>query len=279
MSLGDRRDPVSTSHSTQATDGRSLPVLAQQAQHLGLSISEDQYAQFSRYLQLLSEWNERAGLTAVTDPDEVQRRHFAEALALLSVLRDAGVLAPGVAATVVDIGSGAGFPGLAMRIAEPALHLTLIESHGRRCDFLRTVAGELGLRDVTVVQQRAEDAGRDPALREHFDLAVARALAALPVLLEYAVPLLRPGGVLACPKGSALDAEIAAAQAGATAALGVTLDSPLPLPAATDAPPQRVILARRTGPLPERYPRRTGIPAKRPLGGTAGAPPAPATGD
>lgn len=253
---------MSTSQTTPG-DPTDLPLLAAEAARLGLSLSPPTRDRFARYRELLLAWNDRAGLTAVTDPAEVERRHFGESLALLAVLRSAALLP--AAATVVDLGTGGGFPGLPLALADPTLRVTLIEAQGRRCAFLRTVVDELALADVTVVQARAEEAGRDPALREHFDVAVARALAPLPVLLEYAVPLLRPGGLLACPKGSALPAEQAAA-AGAAAALRVTLLEPLRLPLPPSAPPQHVALARRSGPLDDRYPRRPGVPTRRPLG-------------
>ena len=219
---------------------------------------------FARYLELIEEWRERAGLTAVTDPEPVQRRHFGESLALLSALRVAGILTEAAPASVADLGTGAGFPGLPMRIAEPALRLTLIESHARRCRFLEAVVEALALDDVRVVQARAEEAGRAPSLRGAFDLVVARALAPLPVLVEYALPLLREDGVLAAPKGSHAAEELEAA-APAIAALAGEALPPVPLALAPHAPPQQVLLVRRAGALDDRYPRRPGIPVKRPL--------------
>ena len=253
-----------------------LDLLASEAQRLGLPLDGRAHERFERYLALIGAWRERAGLTAIEDPGELQRRLFAESLALLVALREAGVLEAGRPTAVADIGTGAGIPGLPMRIVEPALGLTLIESHGRRCRFLETVVEELelggvadGVADgstdrVTVRQARAEEAGRDPALREAFDLAVARAVAPLPVLVEYALPLLRPGGVLAAPKGSRARDELREA-AGAIEALGGCAEEPLALPLPSGAPPQLVLLVRRCGELPERYPRRPGMPSKRPL--------------
>ncbi|MCH8187221.1 MAG: class I SAM-dependent methyltransferase [Proteobacteria bacterium] len=129
---------------------------------------------------------------------------------------------------------------------------------------LEQLVEELGLSDVRVVRARAEEAGRDPSLRATFDLAVARAVAPLPVLVEYALPLLRDGGVLATPKGSRAQAELAEA-AGAIAALGGVAEEPVDLPLPAEAPPQSVLFVRRAGPLDERYPRRPGMPSKRPL--------------
>lgn len=245
--------------------GGGLEVLAAEAARLGLALDDVARGRFERYLVLLAEWRGRAGLTAVTDAESVQRRHFGEALALLTVLRGlSGIAGADGSIAVVDLGSGAGFPGLPMRIVEPRLRLTLVEAHGRRCRFLEAVVAALGLEDVRVVQARAEEAGRDPALRGTFDVAVARALAPLAVLVEYALPLLRAGGVLAAPKGSRAAAELAEA-AGAIAALRGTVEPAVPLPLPPEAPPQQVVVVRRTGALDARYPRRAGVPARRPL--------------
>ncbi len=241
-----------------------LQPLVVEAARAGLPLDDIALARFQKYLSLLIEWRERAGLTSIADRVEIQRRHFGESLALLAALRSASVLPPGIAITVADIGTGAGFPGLPMHIAEPALRLTLIEAQARRCRFLEAVRDALGLPDVRIIQARAEDAGRKPELRASFDVVVARALASLPVLVEYALPLLREGGVLATPKGSRVEEEQQAAEA-AIAALGGVMGPSVPLSLPPGAAPQQVVLVRRVAPLDERFPRRPGIPTKRPL--------------
>ena len=241
----------------------SMASLTTGAARLGVALDARALERFERYLALLLEWSPRAGLTSVTDPDEVQRRHFAESLAVLRVLREAGAIDPG-GTTAVDIGAGAGLPGLPMRIVEPALRLTLLESSARRCRFLERVVAELALDGVAVVRARAEEAGRDPALRGTFDLAVARTVAPLPVLVEYALPLLRRGGLLAAPKGSRADEELTQA-AAAIAALGGVAEPSRSLPLPGGVPPQQLVLVRRTGELDDRYPRRPGMPSRRPL--------------
>lgn len=242
----------------------ALSLLPDDAERLGFPMTAAQCASFERYRDLLLEWNNRAGLTTVTDPVEIERRHFGESLALLAVLRDAGLAGGAAPIRLADLGPGAGFPGVPMRIVDPTLHLTLIESHARRAAFLDLLVGELALGDVTVRQARAEDAGRAPDLRAAFDVVVARALAPLPVLVEYALPLLRDGGVLAAPKGSRALDELTEAR-GAIAALGGAALDPRPLPLPAGAPVQHVVLIRCDGPLDDRYPRRPGIPSKRPL--------------
>ena len=260
---------------TTPADVDLTPLLAD-ADRLGITLDEDARDRFARYLLLIEEWNERAGITSVLDRAEAQHRHFGESLALLVALRTAGLLpppsegtSPGGAAVraavrIADLGPGGGFPGLPMRIVEPALDLVLIESNQRRAEFLGVAVQALGLEGVTVEPLRAEDAGRAPTLRAQFDLVVARALAAMPVLVEYALPLLRDGGVLAAPKGSRALDELDEA-AGAIAALGGTALPPVALSVDAGAPPQTVLLVRREGILDDRYPRRAGMPVKRPL--------------
>jgi len=240
-----------------------LAPLLDEAARLGLPLTEPQRAAFETYLDLIEAQNEWAGITSITDPPEMQRRHFGESLALLVALRSAGLLT-GAPVRIADLGPGGGFPGLPMRIVDPSLRLTLIESHGRRCDFMREVIATLGLEGVEVVQARAEDAGRQPALREGFDLVVARALAAVRVLVEYSLPLLRPGGVLATPKGSRWRDELEEAGHALSELGGVALEAvAMPLP--PGVPEQAVVLVRREGALSDRYPRRAGMPVKRPL--------------
>ncbi len=238
-------------------------MVAAEAARLGITLDDRALGRFGRYLELLLEWNPRAGLTSITDPEEVQRRHFGEALALIVMLREVGALDSG-RTTVVDVGAGAGLPGLPMRIVDPELRLTLIDASERHCRFLEAVVAELSLDGVRVLHTRVEDAGRAPDLRASFDLAVARAVAPLPVLVEYALPLLRAGGLLATPKGSRAAAELEAA-AAAIEALGGSSEPSRPLSLPAGSPPQKVLFVRRTRELDDRYPRRAGIPAKRPL--------------
>jgi 16S rRNA (guanine527-N7)-methyltransferase len=244
------------------SDVPALTALDGEAARLEFALDQRARERFARYLKLLIEWSPRAGLTSVTDPDAIQIRHFGESLALAKVLRDAGLVTEGT--SVVDIGSGGGLPGVPMLIADPSLALTMVESHERRCQFLELVVEELGFERATVVRARAEEAARDPALRASFELVVARAVAPLAVLVEYALPLLRQGGVLATPKGSRARRELTEAEA-AVAALGGVAEQPLTLSLPPRAHSQLVLLVRRSGELNDRYPRRPGIPNKRPL--------------
>lgn len=239
-------------------------MLVEAAERLRLHLDDATLDRFAHYRALLLDWNERAGLTTVTEPTEVERRHFAESLALLAALRDAGLLVEARPARLVDLGPGGGFPSVPMALAEPAIALTLVESQARRAAFLESLVRELGIEGARIVHARAEEAGHDPGLRGRADLVVARALAPMRVLVEYALPLLREGGVLAAQKGSRALEELEDARGAIEALSGESLD-PLPMPLPSDAPPQKVLLVRLTGEVDARYPRRPGMPSKRPL--------------
>jgi len=237
-----------------------MNLLAHIAEARGLTLDGRQLEQFEEYYHLLIAANQRVNLTSVTAYDGVQRRHFGESLAVAAALYRTGVLQLDQAARTIDLGAGAGFPGLPIKIAHPALRLTLLESAAKKTAFLQEVVERLGLEDVAVVTDRAESAARQPAHRERYDLALARAVASLPVLVELALPFLRLGGLLAAPKGSRAAQEVAAA-APALGACGGRLLSAERLPDS----PLTLVLVEKVAPSPSTYPRRPGIPAKRPL--------------
>ena len=237
-----------------------MKTLAKGAELLKLPLTATQLRQFDIYCQELMAHADRAGLTAVSDAEGIQRRHFLESLALLVALERRGARGE----SVIDIGSGAGFPGLPIKIVRPTCRLTLLESTAKKAEFLGYLVQRLGLEDVLVLAARAEEVAHDPAHREGYDLALARALAPLPVLTELALPFLRLGGWLASPKGSGAPKEVEAA-AGALALCGGRLEGlqRLEVPQAKVAP--TLVLVRKVAPTPPRFPRRAGIPAKRPL--------------
>ena len=208
-----------------------------------------QRALLERWLDELYRWNRRVNLTAVP-PAEAWDRHVLESLRLL----DAATPAPG--ASVVDLGSGGGVPGIPIAVVRPDLHLVLVDADRRKAAFLTHVAGQLGeAAHLVVVDRRAEALGRDAEHREQHDLAVSRATAAAAALCELALPLVRPGGMLACLVG---DADAAAEQSAAAAArLG-------------GAPPRAVgpgiLVVEKVAQTPDAYPRREGVPARRPIG-------------
>lgn len=237
-----------------------METLAQGAKRLRIDLSPRQAEAFQTYLDLLLAERKRAALTALAHRETIQRRHFLESLALLRALEEAGALGP----TAIDIGTGAGFPGLPIKIVRPELALTLVEATGKKAAFLQRLVERLGLEGVTVVHGRAETLAHDPAHRGAYHLALARAVAPLPTLVELALPFLRLGGYLAAPKGSGAHREVEEAAAALRACAGaVELVRPLDLPGGGPAP--LLVLVRKVGETPERFPRRPGIPGKRPL--------------
>lgn len=223
------------------------------ATRLGLPLSAAQQAQFAAYERLLLVWNERLNLTAVRTPEAIRQRHFLDSLGCGVVLGQLN------GRSLIDVGTGAGFPGLPLKLLYPQLQLTLVESVGKKAAFLETVVAELGLSDVTVVAERAEVLGQQPAFREQFDWAVARAVAPLRVLVEYLLPLCRVGGQVLAQKGERAAEEVAEAETAVSTLGGGNMRlQPAPLEG-------HLVLIDKLTPTPASYPRRAGMPGKRPL--------------
>ena len=208
---------------------------------------------------MLLAWNEKFNLTAIRDVDGIQVKHFLDSLTVLKVLP-----AHQGAPRVVDVGTGAGFPGLPLKIVRPELRLTLVEATGKKASFCQAVVDELKLAGVSVLKARAEELGQDPAHRERYDFALARAVAELPVLAEYLLPLVKPGGRAVAQKGENAPAETQAA-AGALRRLGGALDQivPIRLPGLSDL--RHLVVIKKVSPTAPVYPRRPGVAAKAPL--------------
>jgi 16S rRNA (guanine527-N7)-methyltransferase len=208
-------------------------------------------------MRLLLKHNQRFNLTAITAPREVALKHFLDSLTCLTVL-------PETTQSLCDVGSGAGFPGLPIAIARPDLNVTIIESTKKKCQFLQTCAADLGLSGVGVVCARAEDAGRDPALRASFAAVVSRAVASLPVLAELCLPLVAPSGVFIAMKGPEGERQAQDA-ANAIRTLGGAVESVRTLSLPQGAGQRSLVVVRKIAATPAKYPRRAGIPQKRPL--------------
>lgn len=262
----------------------TLAIVADGAARLGIALGSAQLDQLARFVELLLDRNQRLNLTRIVGPAEVERRHLLDsltcALPVLDHLTDSNPESPdagdpssppsaplageGSTWRCIDVGSGGGLPGIPLAIAFPRLQVTLLESVGKKAAFLQEAVAELGLSGVSVRTARAEDAARDPAARDAYDLVVARALAPLPVALELCLPFARPGGVTVLPRGSDLAGQLADGEAAA-AQLVARLRPPIPLDD-PDLPPGRsLVVADKLGPTPARFPRRPGLAAKRPL--------------
>ena len=241
-----------------------LSTLVRGARQLGVELNARQLDLFERYLRLLQVARSRVGLTSVTGYEAVQQRHFLESVALLPALRQVGLLAAGGRERVLDLGAGAGLPGLPLKIAVPGLSLTLLEATARKAAFLRETVVDLALERVEVLAARAEDLARQPERREAYDLVLARAVAPLPTLLELALPFIRVGGALAAPKGSRAAQEVSRSERALDLLGGRMLSvAPLAVPGAQHPP--RLVLVGKVASTRDTYPRRSGIPSKRPL--------------
>ena len=224
---------------------------------LGLELTEQQLGQFLQYRQELLEWNTRINLTALTDPEEVLLKHFLDSLSLQMVYDRPS-------ARLLDIGAGAGFPGLPLKIVHPYWQVVLLEATGKKVRFLQHMIETLRLKDVVAVHGRAEELAHKGAYRGSFDVVTARAVASLPMLLEYAAPFCCVGGLIILPKKGDLVEELEHGQRAARQ-VGVVLkaDVPVILPGLEDG--RRLLVWEQVRKCPAQFPRSGGVIAKKPL--------------
>ena len=257
-----------------------LKLLQTGAAELGIGLTRKQLTAFSLYMNELIKWNQRANLTAIISPDGIQIRHFLDSLTCLLAFpgehsptgADEGLLSGaaeringGAGLSCLDVGTGAGFPGVPLKIFLPELKLTLLESIGKKTAFLTHIVDLLDLTDTHVITGRAEDLARQPDHRERYDVVVTRALSRLAVVAELTLPFCRVGGrSIALKKGEHMAAEIeecryAVRQLGGLDAEAVLISLPLIYD------DRMLVVMEKSAPTPAAYPRRAGIPAKRPL--------------
>jgi 16S rRNA (guanine527-N7)-methyltransferase len=227
-------------------------------QQMGLHLTRSQLLALALYERELLDWNTRFNLTAIRDPREIRIKHFLDSLTCLMALRDTPV------DRLIDVGTGAGFPGIPIKIIYPKMQLALVESVGKKAEFCRHVANILNLKEVEVIQERAEILGQNPSYREQFDWAIARAVAILPVLSEYLLPMVRVGGSMLAMKGESGPAEAHSAER-AMHMLGGHLRQLLPVTLPGVAEERYLVVVGKVAATPDAYPRKVGMPARRPL--------------
>lgn len=225
---------------------------------MNITLSDKQIEQFLIYYEMLVEWNEVMNLTAITEYEEVMKKHFLDSITLnqaFDVTKEC---------TVIDVGCGAGFPGLALKIAYPNLKITLLDSLNKRINFLNAVIDKLGLTDIETVHGRAEDFAKAGKLRETFDVAVSRAVANLSTLSEYCLPYVKVGGYFIPYKSEKVREEIEAA-GKALSILGGSLEKKIEFTLPDTDYYRNLLLIKKNKPTPNKFPRKAGLPSKEPI--------------
>lgn len=227
---------------------------------LSIELKKNQINQFYDYFQLLVEWNKLMNLTAITEMDEVITKHFVDSLSLIKAVEEIGTKDY----RIIDVGTGAGFPGIPLKIVFPELRITLMDSLNKRINFLNEVISRLGLEKIEAIHGRAEDLGRDPLHREQYDLCVSRAVANLSTLSEYCMPFAKVGGYFIPYKSGKIEEELGAAKHAIFLLGGSVKEVKTFLLPGTDAERSLVKIAKNNG-TSKKYPRKAGLPSKEPL--------------
>ncbi|MDD4859260.1 MAG: 16S rRNA (guanine(527)-N(7))-methyltransferase RsmG [Dehalococcoidales bacterium] len=235
-----------------------MDILASGARHLGLSLDTNQLARFHTYYEELIDWNGRINLTSITEYNEVQVKHFLDSLSVIQGLGDNRLL------RIIDVGAGAGFPGLPLKIALPEISLTLLEATAKKTVFLQHLVDKLALDNVEIVTARAEEAAHRSEYREQFDVVLARALAELPVLAELCLPFVKIGGVFIAQKKGDIALEFKSAER-AIGLMGGRLREVKPVTLEELSDDRCLVIMEKVTPTPPQYPRRPGMPNKRPI--------------
>lgn len=225
---------------------------------LGVSLTDRQTEQFLMYYEMLVEWNSFMNLTAITEYEEVMKKHFVDSVSLIRAYDVTKSV------SVIDVGTGAGFPGLALKIAFPNLQMTLLDSLNKRIHFLNEVIEKLSLTEIKTIHGRAEDYAKPGKLREKFDLCVSRAVANLSTLSEYCLPFVKKGGFFVSYKSEKISEEVKAAHV-AISALGGEVKEQVEFLLPNSDIYRNLFVIEKIKVCPEKYPRKAGLPAKEPL--------------
>ncbi|WP_294351907.1 16S rRNA (guanine(527)-N(7))-methyltransferase RsmG [uncultured Clostridium sp.] len=233
-------------------------LMKEAAADVNMNLSEEQYDKFIKYMRLVQEWNQKINLTAITEDEEFVKKHFIDCIKAFKSeeLKNAKNL--------IDVGTGAGFPGLPIAIMREDLNVTLLDSLNKRINFLNIVINELGLKNVITIHSRAEDGARKKELRENFDVATSRAVANMTVLSEFCLPYVKVGGHFVALKGPAIEEELKASK-NALGVLGGRLKEVIELEIEDTDLKHNVVIVSKEKECPNSYPRKAGIITKKPL--------------
>ena len=228
--------------------------MAEESEKIGIKLPDEQLNEFYEYMQLLLEWNEKMNLTAITDPEEVIKKHFVDSITIKKYRKEENRL--------IDVGTGAGFPGIPLKILDKSIKLTLLDSLNKRINFLNEIIEKLNLKEVNTIHSRAEEYAKNK-VRESYDVAVSRAVADLPILLEYLMPYVKLNGICICMKGPKAQEELERSKKAINILGGklekvekITIDEEME---------RNLIIIRKIKDTPNKYPRKAGIPTKNPI--------------
>lgn len=226
------------------------------AEKIGIQLKSKEIELFCSYMKNLLEWNTKINLTAITEQKEIILKHFIDSLTIHSYIEEKN--------TIMDVGTGAGFPGIPIKIIKKDCNITLLDSLNKRIMFLRDSIDKLGLKHIEAVHARAEEVGREVKYREKYDIVVSRAVAPLNILVEYLIPFVKVGGKVICMKGPKIEEELKQAQK-AINQLGGTIDKIDNLKLPDTEIERNIILIKKWKNTPKEYPRKAGIPSKNPI--------------
>ena len=223
---------------------------------LNLTLTEEQIEKFYNYMNLLIEWNKKINLTAIVEPKDIILKHFIDSLTIVKYIKEGE--------TIIDVGTGAGFPGISLKIAREDLKITLADSLNKRINFLNEVINKLDLKNIETIHIRAEELGKNKKYREKFDIATSRAVANMPTLSEYLIPFIKVKGRCICMKSSDIDTELENAKK-AINILGCEIESKDKFNLPNSDLGRSVIILRKVKNTPSKFPRKAGTPAKEPI--------------
>jgi len=230
--------------------------LREQSEKIDVTLNKEQLEKLYSYMNLLIEWNEKINLTAITEPEEIIQKHFIDSLTISKFIQDKE--------SVIDVGTGAGFPGIPLKIARSSVNITLLDALNKRLIFLNEVIDKNSLKDIQTIHFRAEEVGKNKKFREKFDVTTSRAVAALNILAEYMLPLVKVGGRCICMKGSNLVEEIENSK-NAIQILGGEIEKVEEFKLPNSDMNRTIVIIKKIKETPAKYPRKAGTPSKEPL--------------